>query len=215
MSETKKYIDQYEVGGILGNGANATIYQATHIEHDNEVALKLYNTLTKAEKVTIKARFLATKDLSQDNIWVPIDGDFSNHKSVAYLTMLIGEGSLDKLMLNRYQDWFVEAEIVKMMTDIAEGLTYLHFGGVNIAHLDVKPSNILFYTNKKGIRTYALTDFDNSIDLNGTSKRNNMEDLNLGFTPEYAAPEQLKKGYTGQRASDVFALGITLFELMT
>ncbi|ELP92028.1 protein serine/threonine kinase, putative [Entamoeba invadens IP1] len=99
---------------------------------------------------------------------------------------------------------------IKMMTDAAKGIQYLHENG--ILHRDIKPDNLLVISLEENVKANAkLTDF-------GSSRNINMLMTNMTFTkgvgtPKYMAPEVLNKEKY-KTSSDVFSLAITMYETL-
>lgn len=101
------------------------------------------------------------------------------------------------------RDTLSEDAVIEIALKVTDALIYLHER--NIIHRDIKPSNIIW--NKKGI--VKLIDFDAA---RITSKNKNSDTIYLG-TIGYAPPEQFGFAQTDER-SDIYALGITLKELL-
>jgi len=106
-----------------------------------------------------------------------------------------------------------EEELAKIIYQVADALKYLHENG--IVHQDIKPDNILVKTGFNDHHTYMISDFGVSTDIKMTILRDSdiLRDSNKGLTPDYAAPELYQGAVIP--ATDIFALGITLFELST
>lgn len=108
------------------------------------------------------------------------------------------------------KDRFVVAMSVKqaleILVPISDVVAYAH--SIGVLHRDIKPSNILF--SEEG--TPMLTDFGIAKLLETTETNLTGTGLTVG-TPEYMAPEQLQGKAT--QASDQYALGIVLYELVT
>ena len=95
------------------------------------------------------------------------------------------------------------------MGEVLRGLAALHAAG--IIHRDVKPDNILLSKDDNGRLVPKLTDLGIAHNQDGT--RLTRDGSRLG-TPEYMAPEQIKSGTTGV-ASDIYACGVMLFEMLS
>jgi serine/threonine-protein kinase len=120
-----------------------------------------------------------------------------------YLLMEYVESSNLKLLQARSDEVFTE-NIADILINMAVALEHLHDNG--IMHLDFKPENVLM-TRNGNIR---LVDFDLCQPIPKTPKKMGK---NPG-TPEYMAPEQLRRQPLDQRA-DIFAFGVTAYELLT
>ncbi|HLF02932.1 MAG TPA: serine/threonine-protein kinase, partial [Anaerolineales bacterium] len=188
----------------IGYGGMSTVYIAYQPGLERLVALKVmpevYTQNPKAvERFAQEARIIAR--LEHPNI-IPIY-DFAREGGLTYLTMRYVQAGTAKEIL--HQGPLSLPDAARILNDIAGALDYAHARGV--IHRDVKPANIL--VDKEG-HAY-LTDFgiakltEATTELTGTAS--------VG-TPAYMAPEQtLNKPITAQ--SDVYSLGITLFEMLT
>jgi serine/threonine protein kinase len=107
---------------------------------------------------------------------------------------------------------FTEAEIWKFIKDVASGLAYLHEN--DIIHRDIKPDNIL----KDSMGNYVITDFGLSMKMRSTLRKasaryNNASDQS--GTVGYMAPEMFTSKPNAVKATDIWALGATIYELIT
>ena len=130
-------------------------------------------------------------------------------------------GSLKDLMRikKKFQEGWSEQELISLLKEASEGLAHLEAN--NIAHRNVKPSNILIGDDKL---TYKVVDFKSSIIMENRKK---MVKSNIVGTPRYMSPElkqlyqELKSKNSARTSltydpylSDVFSLGIVILELM-
>lgn len=121
-------------------------------------------------------------------------------------------GSLSSLIdqHRQQQTHLSEAELRRMMSHIGKGLQYVH--SLHLAHLDVKPGNILISTNYEEVeddqRTYKLADFGHVVPLDGEEVEPEEGDC------RYMAPELLELNIDRSRLTqaDVFSLGLSMYE---
>jgi serine/threonine protein kinase len=199
-------IGRYRIIEQLGVGGMAIVYKAIDIRLDRSVALKVIRAENLAEAQFVErfereAKALAR--LNHPNI-VHIN-DFGELNGLPYLEMdYISGGTLDKL-LGAMIPW---SEAARFLAPVAYALDYAHQQGV--VHRDVKPSNILITQAGDPM----ITDF-------GIAKIMEMDRSTLvtlpGFgvgTPEYMSPEQVM-GKTIDGRSDIYSLGIVLYEMYT
>lgn len=99
-------------------------------------------------------------------------------------------------------------DIWKYIFEVSSGLAYLHEHSPEIIHQDIKPANVLIDDNGN----YAITDFGISAEMGGADIESEDE---TGGTFAYMAPERFIEGTPPMPESDVWALGATLYELLT
>jgi serine/threonine protein kinase/HD-like signal output (HDOD) protein len=204
-------IGNYVVESLLGQGGMAVVYLARHPALGREVAVKLLNPEYKAD-VDLNARFLqearVTANFRHPNIVEIYDlGDIGGR---AYYTMerLIGT---DLATLAAHKGRFQPAEVADYFGQICRGLDVAHQQG--IVHRDLKPANI-FVVDEQPLRL-KLMDFGIA---KMTEKRrpNATQRGEVLGTPAYMAPEQALGHVDAITvATDIYALGIIAYELLT
>jgi serine/threonine-protein kinase len=195
----------YQIIGQLGQGGMATVYKAYHAKLDRYVAIKVMHPafkddgsfLTRFER---EAQIVAK--LEHRHI-VPVY-DYAEHEGQPYLVMKFIEGRTLKRILTAGPPTL--EEILDILTPIASALTYAHKQGV--LHRDIKPSNIVL--DKDGVP--YLTDFGLArIAQAGESTMS--ADMILG-TPQYISPEQARGEKNLDSRTDLYSLGVILYEMV-
>ncbi len=216
----QKNIDHYDILEVIGQGGMSTVYKAFDTQLQRTVALKLMHSHL-ADKPDFQSRFLAEgraiAALDHPNIIRVYEVALRNNQLFLIMDYLDG-GTLrhhlnSQLEQGQYLDF---REIVTLTKQIAQALHYAH--GQGIIHRDVKPDNVLLKKETEGDALPAtgpravLTDF-------GLAKRIDQQGPltatgELLGTLAYMAPEQFTGGTVDSRC-DIYALGVTLYELVT
>ncbi|MCY4537897.1 MAG: protein kinase [Chloroflexi bacterium] len=196
----------YEIKTRIGSGGMATVYQAYHDRLDRHVAIKVLHESfvrddTFLERFEREARIIARLEHPQI---VPIY-DYAEFDGQPYIVMkYIKGGTLKRLAI---KEGIALDDMVRMMSMLADGLTYAHETGV--LHRDIKPSNILIdERNLPYISDFGLA----RIAQFGDSTISH--DMMLG-TPFYISPEQARGERDLTPATDVYAFAVILYELLT
>lgn len=198
-------IGRYEIEKELGRGGMATVYQAHDPHFKREVAVKvLPGQLT--HDPTFRARFAReaqTIAALEHPAIVPVY-DYGEENEQPYLVMrLMSGGSLaDQIK----QGPLPMPEAAQIVNRLARALDYAHSQGV--IHRDLKPGNILF---DKQHNPY-LADFGIAKLMEATTSFTGSAVVG---TPAYMSPEQVKGGQKIDGRSDVYSLGIILYEMLT
>ena len=195
----------YQLVDALGEGGMATVYKAYQPAIDRHVAIKvLPRHYSKDPEFTVRfqreAKILA--QLQHPHI-LPVF-DFGQSDGYSYIVMpFVKRGTLGDLLNNHPQPL---SRIRLVITQVGDALNYAHACG--LVHRDVKPSNILINDENNCL----LTDFGLAKKVEATENLTHTGSV-LG-TPTYMSPEQCADKPLDGR-SDVYALGIILFEMAT
>jgi serine/threonine-protein kinase len=184
----------------------ASIYRGTDLNTGRPVAIKIPHPEMEADPVLFD-RFRREEDIGKklDHPGVmKVYGD--NNRSQIYMVMEWVDGKLLRQILNAEKKLPTE-RVIKIVLGIAEALGYIHSHGV--VHRDLKPENIMIGPDDR----VKLIDF--GIAGQEGSRRLTFAKLSQVMgTPEYISPEQVK-GKRGDGRSDIYALGVMLYEMLT
>jgi len=195
----------YQIINQIGRGGMATVYKAYHAAVDRYVAIKIISNQLVGNTEFLKrfqqeARLIAK--LEHPHI-LPIH-DFGEAEGVPYMVMRYLEAGTLKERLRA--NALTLGEIDRLFSQLADALQYAHENGV--IHRDIKPSNVML--DKRG--DVFLTDFGVAKMLEGSSGLTATGTVT--GTPDYMSPEQAQ-GMKVDNRSDVYSLGIVLFEMLT
>ncbi|AEK71928.1 Serine/threonine protein kinase, putative S-layer protein [Thermococcus sp. 4557] len=199
-------LSRYEPLEFLGEGGFARVYKVKRRKDGKIVALKIPRIDERTSGLFVK-EVAAWYNLNHENIVRLYRADIL---PVPYLEMEFVEGAeIDGELfrdLGAYPKPVPERMAIKLITGIAEGLKHAHSKG--IYHLDLKPLNVLL----KADLTPKITDWG----LAKISARSSLS-RHYGYSPLYAAPEQLDEETYGEPdgRTDVYQLGLIFYELLT
>jgi len=200
-------IPGYDVQAMLGRGGMGIVYKARHLRLNRLVALKMLPACAYAGSEE-RQRFLreaeAVAGLRHANI-VQVH-DVSDHEGLPYFTMEYVEGGSLAQRLSGTPHPARQA--AALLTTLAEAVQVAHQAG--IVHRDLKPANILLTADG----TPKIADFGLARHFDGGPVLT-LSGARVG-TPSYMAPEQVigKVGTIGP-ATDIYALGAVLYEMLT
>jgi serine/threonine protein kinase len=198
-------VGPYQVLDIIGQGGMATVYKAFHPGLDRYVALKVLHPALK-EDVDFLGRFQREAQLvarlEHPNIVAVYD--FNSHNGNPYLVMRMVEGQTLKTRLKTGPLALVQiAQIVK---SVGAALEYAH--GEGILHRDIKPSNIMLAQDGK----IYLTDFGLARMIQ--AKESTLSREMIIGTPQYISPEQAIGDSALDIGTDIYSLGVVIYELI-
>ncbi|MEM9663584.1 MAG: serine/threonine-protein kinase [Bacteroidota bacterium] len=205
-------VGAYQIEGLLGAGGMGTVYRARRTDVDKVVALKLVRgALARPERIH---RFLQERDvlarLTHPHIAALLDAGQTDDGTPFFAMEYV-----DGLALTAYGErhQLSVQERLDLFTAVGDAVQHAHRHF--IVHRDLKPSNILVTEDGGGRPLVKLLDF-------GIAKLVDEADGQAGLTqtghhlltPAYAAPEQLTGGPI-TTTTDVYSLGVVLYELLT
>ncbi|MDX1583366.1 MAG: protein kinase [Thermoanaerobaculia bacterium] len=205
-------LGRYEIIRELGKGARGIVYLAKDPLIGRLVALKTIRVganFDEDEAREFQERFVreaqAAGILSHPNIVTVHDIGTDEETGNSFIAMEYVEGRNLKEILNQARPFSPE-DAAEVLSQIAEALAFAHRKG--IVHRDVKPANIIIRDD----RSAKITDFGIAKIASHVANLT-MTGQFLG-TPNYMSPEQVKGGSIDGR-SDIFALGVVLYEALT
>jgi serine/threonine protein kinase len=199
-------LDHFRVEELVARSGMASIFKATDMRTGRQVAIKIPHPEMEADPV-LYDRFKREAEIGEalDHRGVmKVIGD--NSKSSVYMVMEWVNGRLLRQILREQRSLPLE-RAVKIAIAICDALDYIHRNG--IVHRDLKPENIMVDNDDK----IKLIDF--GIAGQAGARRLTFGKLSQVMgTADYISPEQVK-GKRGDGRSDIYALGVMLYEMLT
>jgi serine/threonine protein kinase len=197
---------RYRLEQFIGSGSFGEVWVAVDTRTDLEVAIKIYISMDKHGLEEFTKEFQVSFDLNQTNLLHSNYLGVNAEDNRAYLIMpYCPDGSVSRL-IGRMS----EKDLWKFINDVASGLAYLHGQNPPIIHQDIKPDNILI--SRTG--DYLITDFGISRQVRNTLRRS-ARSASVAGAPAYMGPERYSSSPMPVKASDIWSLGATIYELAT
>ena len=195
--------DRYEVLEKIGTGGMSVVYRAKDHKLNRFVAIKVLkqefsDNASFVSKFRVEAQ--AAAGLMHPNIVNVYD--VGEEKGINYIVMELVDGITLKKYIEKKSRLSVK-EAISIAIQVSMGLQAAHHA--RIIHRDIKPQNIIISKDGK----VKITDF--GIAKAATS---NTITSNVMGSVHYTSPEQARGGYSDER-SDIYSLGITIFEMLT
>ncbi|MEM7764090.1 MAG: serine/threonine-protein kinase [Pseudomonadota bacterium] len=207
--EVPERLGRYEILRALGKGAMGGVFLGRDPRINRLIALKLVSFRQYDDEsvmVEMRSRFFREAEsvgrLTHPCITAVYDS--GEEEGLGYIAMEYAPGT--QLTLHTATDKLLDpVTVLQIGIKVAEALDYAH--GEHVVHRDIKPANLLFDAQSE---TVKVTDF-------GVAKLVDAERTQTGIilgTPSYMSPEQAR-GDVVTGSSDLFSLGVTLYELLT
>ena len=206
-----KRVGKYEIVKKLGSGATSTVYLALDQFNNQQVALKLFNSIAmrNAANVNVYRKLLLTEaslagKLSHPHIVKIIDAVLDGEQNYMVMEYVEGETLEKYTKVDRLLPFGTVAEIIYKC---GNALEYAQRQGV--IHRDIKPANILM--QKEG--DIKIADFGSALIETQHVSQQMTQVAGVG-SPAYMSPEQIQDQPLNHQ-TDIYSLGVTLYILLT
>jgi len=204
--EAGDVIDHYHLDEVVARSGMATIYRATDQRTGRQVAIKIPHPEVESDPALFD-RFRREEDIGRRLDHPGVMKVFPKEvHSQLYMVMEWADGKLLRRLLQQEKKLPLD-RVVDVILQICDVLQYVHSHGV--VHRDLKPENIMIDDQGR----IKLIDF--GIAASAGSRRLTFANFSKTMgTPDYISPEQVK-GKRGDVRSDIYALGVMLYEMAT
>ena len=208
LRENILFADRYRLLRLLGRGGFSEVWLASDEKTGLRVAVKVYAPGSGLDEDGVR---LFTEELSivynlnHSNLLKP--HHFDECGGCPYLVLPYCERGSSQRLIGK----LTEEEAWRFLHDVSAGLEYLHAKEPPVIHQDIKPDNVLLDASG----TFMITDFGISTRARSTLRRSVSHAEHSGGTMEYMGPERFGEKPAPIKASDIWSLGATLFELLT
>ena len=205
LAENLLFADRYRLLEVKGRGSFGEVWRATDERLQSEVAVKVYIALDSKGLEEFVSEYKVANALSHPNL---LHADyFDVWTNRPFIVMPYCPESSASLVgkMDEKTAW-------RFLRDVSGGLAYLH--GKGIIHRDIKPDNIL--RDKEG--RFLISDFGISTKMRSTLRRNSTREMSqkdIAGTIGYMAPELFSKKPESVKATDIWAMGASLYELLS
>ncbi len=206
MSEVMLLNNRYQLNERLGSGGMAVVYQARDLMLERTVAIKVLRkdfSRDPAFRERFRQEAKAAANLSHPNIVTVHDFGLDQDKLFIVMEFIPGI-TLKSLVEQRGR--LTPEKGIPLLVQACAGIGYAHRAG--LVHCDVKPQNILVTPDKR----VKVADFGIARALQSIPQ--NEQSTVVWGSPQYFSPEQAA-GQAPSPASDVYGLGVVLFEMLT
>jgi len=201
------FAGNYEITGEVGAGGMATVYRAKDLKHDRQVAIKVLRPELAAalgtDRFPREIRIVA--QLQHPHV-LPLH-DSGELEGLLYYVMPFVDGESLRAKLDREGQLPVH-EAVRILKEVADALAYAH--GRGVLHRDIKPDNVMISGRHALVMDFGVA---KAVTAAGGDKLTTVG-VAVG-TPTYMSPEQATGTEHIDHRSDIYALGVLGYELLT
>ena len=204
VTKLKNLNKNFEEFKLIGEGGFGSVFSAVYKKTGKRYAVKVLECNDITRKIANQMRFAneikLIKQVSSPYV-VRLFGSYISDKE-SYMAMELVEGPSLKEQLKKKKKFIVD-EAISIAKEICQGLADIH--KQKIVHRDLKPNNILF--DKKNTVNFGIS-------LNEESKRVTQDNKLVGSV-QYVAPELVMKSHNPSVQSDIYSLGIIMYEMLS
>jgi len=204
--EAGETLDHYHLDEVAARSGMATVFRATDQRTGKQVAIKVPHHEVESDPALFD-RFRREEDIGKRLDHPGVMKVFAEEdRSQLYMVLEWADGKLLRQRLQQEKRLPLE-EVVDIILQICDVLEYVH--GHQVVHRDLKPENIMIDDQGR----IKLIDF--GIAASAGARRLTFANFSKTMgTPDYISPEQVK-GKRGDARSDIYALGVMLYEMST
>lgn len=210
--EGERLAGRYQIRRFLASGGMGEVYEAEDFERGERIAIKTIRPeLAKDTHLSwLRREIELASRIEHPNICRVYD--VVEAEGRAFLTMELLEGETLAAHLRRHGT-LSERQALPLIRQIIAGLHAAH--SARVIHRDLKPSNVMIVPRPEGAPRVVLMDFGLARQSPADQATMHSQTWSIGIgTPAYMAPEQIE-GRKSTVASDVYSLGVVLFEVLT
>jgi tRNA A-37 threonylcarbamoyl transferase component Bud32 len=202
-----KQLDEYRLEDLLGQGGMARVYRAIDVRLERQVAIKVIDASFRTDSDYMMRFEREAKAVAQlEHPHIVSLYRYGEIEGLLYMAMQYIEGSTLNALLASYRqegNLMPVAEVHRVTQQVCQALDYAHSKGV--IHRDIKPANIML--DKQG--NAYLADFGLALIADVGTRGE------IFGTPHYVAPEQAMSSAGVTPQSDLYAMGVILYEMLT
>ena len=205
-------LGKYRIDELIGSGGMGNVVRASHLYLQQSFAIKILLP-QMVESESTKQRFLreaqATVKLKGEHCARVMDVGVTP-EGAPFMVMEFLEGN-DLNQILRHHGPQLPAIVVDLMLQACEGIAEAH--ALGIVHRDIKPSNFFVTRRPDGSMLLKILDF--GISKAPTANTELTATQTVIGTPSYMAPEQMKSGRAADPRSDIWSIGVVMYQLLT
>ncbi|PHQ37050.1 protein kinase domain-containing protein [Rhodopirellula bahusiensis] len=227
VTDVPKQLGRFQIQELIGEGGMGSVYRAIDLSNNETIAIKVLRNGGKDVAHAIRrfrkeARLLGNVQNEHITQLIDVGEDAGLH----YFAMEFVDG-IDLKTWFAERPELTESEALRITADLARALVDAH--SQEVIHRDIKPENVLLKLRDEASLpndvpiekrpfndfTLKLTDFGIARHVNQSQSMEVTQAGSVMGTPKYMSPEQCKSSDSLGPATDVYSIGITLFELLT
>lgn len=216
VEKDEAFVRKYRIEHRIGTGGMGIVYAARHLELDEPVAIKFLQPAPAHDPDTVirfrrEAR-VASKIKNEHVVRVI---DFSTTRfGIPYIVMEYLDGvDLDRLLDGEPKRQLLLATSVEFILQACEALAEGHCRG--IVHRDLKPANLFCVSGADGLPLIKVLDFGISKMTAKAGGAETTDGVSILGSPRYMSPEQLQGARDVDARTDIWAIGVLLYECLT